>query len=592
MATYRPPLQDMRFVLEHLAGIGELSTLPDLVAAEPDLVFAVLEEAGRLTSEVIAPTNRIGDEQGTTRQADGTVVVPDELVAAYRKYAAGGWIAVKGPPEYGGHGFPGVVSTAVQEMLTSSNLSLSLCPMLTASAVEALLQHATDEQKEQYLGKLLSGEWAATMALTEPEAGSDVGALRAVAEPQPDGTWLVRGTKIFITWGDHEMTDNIVHLVLARTPGAPAGTRGISLFVVPKFLVAADGTPGERNDVQCLSVEHKLGIHAAPTCVMAFGEERGAVAELVGEVNGGMHAMFTMMNDARLHVGLEGLGVSERAYQQALDYAEQRRQGRAVGAAANESSLIIEHPDVRRMLLTMKANIEALRAVTYVAAAALDVADHHPDPARREAAAARGGLLTPVVKGWGTDLGVELTSIGIQVNGGMGYVEETGAAQLFRDARIGPIYEGTNGIQAIDLVLRKLPHDDGAAVRSFLEEIAALDAELGEAGADLKTIRTEVGAGLIALRDTTEWLLGRTDPNDALAGASPYLRLFGVVAGGALLAKEALVAHRLTTTTPDEWLDAKVATARFYAEQILPQAIGLAPAVVRGADALLPGGWR
>ncbi len=582
----------MRFVLEHLAGIGELAALPDFVAAEPDLVFAVLEEAGRLSTEVIAPTNRVGDEQGVVRRDDGTVVVPDELTAAYRAYASGGWIGVKGPQDYGGHGFPGVVSTAIQEMLTSSNLSLSLCPMLTASAVEALLHHADDDQKRRYLPKLLSGEWAATMALTEPEAGSDVGALRTVAEPNGDGGWLLRGTKIFITWGDHEMTDNIVHLVLARTPGAPAGTRGLSLFVVPKYLVAADGTMGERNDVQCLSLEHKLGIHASPTCVMAYGEERGAVAELVGEINTGMHAMFTMMNDARLHVGLEGLGVSERAYQHALAYAHERRQGRAVGAPPGEASPIIEHPDVQRMLLTMRADIEALRAVTYATASALDVAAHHPDPDRREAAAARGDLLTPVVKGWGTDLGVELTSIGIQVLGGVGYVEESGMAQLFRDARIAPIYEGTNGIQAIDLVLRKLPRNGGAAVRSFLAEISALDPALEEAGAALGTMRSEVGAGLIVLRDATDWLLGCDDRSDALAGASPYLRLFGVVAGGALLARGALAALRVASAAPDPWLDAKVATARFYAEQILPQAVGLGPAVVRGAAALDPGAWR
>jgi alkylation response protein AidB-like acyl-CoA dehydrogenase len=581
----------MRFVLEHLAGIGELATVPDFAAAEPDLVFAVLEEAGRLAAEVIAPTNRVGDEQGVVRQDDGTVMVPDELVAAYRAYASGGWIAVSGPEDYGGHGFPGVVSTAIQEMLTSSNLSLSLCPMLTASAVEALLHHADDDQKRRYLPKLLSGEWAATMALTEPEAGSDVGALRAMAEPTGDGGWRLRGTKIFITWGDHEMTDNIVHLVLARTPDAPPGTRGLSLFVVPKYLVGPDGTMGERNDVQCLSLERKLGIHASPTCVMAYGEERGAVAELVGEINGGMHAMFTMMNDARLHVGLEGLGVAERAYQHALAYARERRQGRAAGAAPGASSPIIEHPDVQRMLLTMKADIEALRAVTYATASALDVAAHHPDPARRDAAAARGDLLTPVVKGWGTDLGVELTSIGIQVLGGVGYVEESGMAQLFRDARIAPIYEGTNGIQAIDLVQRKLPRNDGAAVRSFLEEVSALDPVLNEAGENLASIRSELGAGLIVLRDATDWLLRCDDPGDALAGASPYLRLFGVVAGGALLAKGAVAAHRAAAGTRDPWLDAKVATAHFYAEQILPQAIGLGPAVVRGAEALDPGVW-
>ncbi len=583
MSEYRPPLRDIDFVLDHIVDVAALAELPDFAHVDPELVGGLLDEAGRFMSEVVAPTNRIGDTEGAVRHDDGSVTVPAALHKAYEQYVAAGWNAVKAPPEHGGHGFPAAVGIAVQEMLTTANMAFSLCPMLTMSAILALQHHGSDEQKATYLGKLITGEWTGTMVLTEPEAGSDLGLLRTKAEPIDDGSWRLTGTKIFITWGEHEMADNIVHLVLARAPGAPPGTKGISLFLVPKYLPEADGSPGERNAVSCVSIEHKLGIHSSPTCVMAFED---AVGFLVGEVNQGMRYMFTMMNDARLHVGLEGLGVTERAYQQALAFARERRQGRVVDAPRTEASRIVDHPDVRRMLMTMKAYSEAMRALLYDQARAIDLAGHHPDPSVREASDARAGLLTPVSKAWCTDLGVEMTSIGIQVHGGMGYVEETGAAQLYRDARIAPIYEGTNGIQAIDLVLRKLPMDGGAVIHSYLTEMDAIDDVLLAAGDELATLRERLAEGVELLRNATEWLLGRDDVNDRLAAATPYLRLFGAVAGGYYMAKEALAALAAATDGDDGFLAAKVATARFYCEQLLPQAFGLVPAATAHADAL------
>ncbi len=587
MTDYRPPLRDIRFVLEHIVDLDSLSDLPGFEHVASDDVYDALDEAGRFLSEVVAPTNRIGDTEGISLNEDGSVSVPDEFTAAYGQFVDAGWGAVKGDPEYGGHGFPGVMSTAIQEMLTSSNMAFSLCPMLTSSAVDALSHHGSDELKGIYLEKLITGEWAGTMALTESEAGSDVGALRAKAWPEDDGTWRVQGTKIFITWGEHEMTDNIIHFVLARAPEAPPGTKGISLFLVPKYLVTADGSLGEKNDVECVGVEHKLGIHASPTAVMAYGEQRGAVAYLIGEVNAGMRCMFTMMNDARLHVGLEGLGLTERSYQQSLTYAKERRQGRAIGTPKDQSSPIIEHPNVRRMLMTMKANIEAMRALLLDTAAAGDRSKHGADDQERQTAAARVALLTPVAKAWTTDLGVELTSLGIQIHGGMGFVEETGVAQHWRDARIAPIYEGTNGIQAIDLVMRKVPLGDGSVVTDYLDEMEESANELLAGGGSTKTIGESLLAGVNGLRETTAWLLASQDPNDALSGATPYLRQFGVVAGGYYLAKSALVAQRLLAENEaDPWLQAKIATSLFYADQILPQAHGVARAVTAGADQL------
>jgi len=477
------------------------------------------------------------------------------------------------------------VGVAMQEILTSANMSFSMCPLLNQGAVDMLLHHASEEHRETFLPKMVTGEWTGTMNLTEPQAGSDVGALSTKAVPQDDGTYRITGTKIFISFGEHDMSDNIIHLVLARTPSAPPGTKGISCFIVPKHLVNDDGTPGERNDVTCVSIEHKMGIKASPTCVLSYGDAgEGAVGYLIGEENAGMRYMFTMMNNARLSVGLQGLALAERAFQMALAYAKERKQGRAPGAAAGEQSLLVEHPDVRRMLLTQRASIEALRGVAYANAAAMDRAARHDDEATRTAAAELADILTPVSKGWGTDLGVELTSLAIQVFGGMGYIEETGVAQHFRDARIAPIYEGTNGIQAMDLVGRKLPMRAGGAVSDYLGYIDATLEELDDAGDDLASIRSSLGDALAALRTATDWLLanGLGSPLDALAGATPYLRLFSLVTGGWVMAQQALKASALlgdASPSDKAFYEGKVLTARFFCEQLLPQAAGLVPAV-------------
>ncbi len=579
MPEYTPPLRDISFVLDHIADIDAITALPGFEHVDRDTIDGALAEAGRFMAEVFAPTNRVGDQVGA-RLVDGHVVTPDEFKKAWTQYVEAGWNAVSGPAEFGGHGFPHVVGFAISEMMTAANLAFSLCPMLTGSAITVLRDHGDDHLRSTYLEKLVTAEWTGTMVLTEPEAGSDVGALRTKAEPNDDGTWSITGTKIFITWGDHDLADNIVHLVLARIPDAPPGTKGISLFVVPKFLVDADGGVGERNAIQCVSIEHKLGIHASPTCVLSF---EGATGWMLGEPNRGMRAMFTMMNQARVEVGLEGLAVSERAYQKALHYSKERRQGRAIDAPRNEQSPIIEHPDVRRMLMTMRAYNEAMRALLYDTAGAVDRATHHPDEHERNAARERAALLTPVAKAWSTDLAVEMTSIGVQIHGGMGYIEETGAAQFYRDSRITPIYEGTNGIQAIDLVMRKLPMAGGDVVRGYLREIEDLDGPLAAAGERFAAIRSRLAAGLEVLSNATSWMLTRDDPRDVLAGASPYLRIFGTVAGGAYLARLALAA---TPTSDDAWAEAKIATAEFYANQLLPQVEGLVAAVEAGADEL------
>ncbi|MDQ1366194.1 MAG: 3-(methylsulfanyl)propanoyl-CoA dehydrogenase, partial [Acidimicrobiaceae bacterium] len=484
----------------------------------------------------------------------------------------------------------------IQEILTSANMAFSLCPLLNQGAIDMLTRFGTPEQQATFLEKMIAGVWTGTMNLTESEAGSDVGALRTKAVPSGggDGSWRITGQKIFITFGDHDLADNIIHLVLARIPGAPPGTKGISCFIVPKHLVNPDGSLGERNDVRCVSIEHKLGIHASPTCVMSYGDNGGAVGYLVGEANAGMRYMFHMMNVARLSVGLEGLAIAERAYQASRLYAQQRRQGRAVGAPATVSSPIIEHPDVRRMLLTMKAQTEAMRCLLYTNAAAMDRARHGADADERQASQELVDLLTPICKGWCTDVGVSVTSQAIQVQGGMGYVEETGVAQYYRDSRIAPIYEGTNGIQAIDLVMRKLPLRGGGVVKSLLGDMDSVVGELAEAGPDLDPIRVGLGNGIEVLRQASAWLLGRvaSEPNDALAGATPYLELFGLVAGGWLLARSALAAHRQLAANAgggaddEEFLAAKVATARFFCQQLLPGAGGVVPAVTAGAAGL------
>ena len=584
MVEYAAPLRDIRFILQHQVDLAALAALPGLENAEPDLVDAILEEAARLARDVVGPTNVAGDRHGAKFE-NGSVTTAPGFREAYKQFCAGGWNGVPFDPAFGGGGLPWAVSMAVQEMITSANMAFSLCPLLTQGAVEALSVHGTPEQQALYLGKLVTGEWTGTMNLTEPQAGSDVGALKTRAAPGPDGTWLITGSKIFITFGEHDMTDNIIHFVLARTPGSPPGTKGISLFIVPKFLVNADGSLGARNDLRCVSIEHKLGIHGSPTCVMSYGDNGGATGWLLGSENQGMRCMFTMMNNARLSVGLQGLAIAERAYQQALAFAGERRQSRPAGVSPAESTAIIEHPDVRRNLLLMKSQIEAMRALIYLNAEALDIARHHPDAAVRQAKQNLAELLTPVSKAWATDLGVEIASLGIQIHGGMGFIEETGAAQHLRDARIAPIYEGTNGIQALDLVGRKLPLAGGAVVRDFIAEMQALDLPLEGAGPELAALRIHLASGCAALSHATDWMLKTLpgSPNLAAAGATPYLRLLATVIGGWLLGRQALIAGHALTEAPDPFLAGKLLTARFYADQVLPQAVALLPAVIAGA---------
>jgi 3-(methylthio)propanoyl-CoA dehydrogenase len=580
---YVPPLADMRFVLEHVVDMAGLADLPGYEHADPDTVFGVLEESGRLFAQEFAPLNRVGDAQHSQRHDDGSVTTPEGFRRAYRRYVEGGWAGVPFPPDYGGGGFPWLVAVAIQEMLTAANMAFSLCPFLTQGAIDMLLRYGSETQREMFLPKMVTGEWTGTMNLTESNAGSDVGALTTKAVPADDGTWRLTGQKIFISYGEHDLADNIVHLVLARVPGAPPGTKGISCFIVPKFLLADDGSLGERNGVYCVSIEKKMGIHASPTCVLAYDR---AVGYLIGEANQGMHYMFAMMNNARLSVGLEGLALGERSYQQAVAYARERRQGRPPGAPAGESALIVDHPDVRRMLLTMRAQIEALRSLAYLNAECIDLSRAHPDPDVRTWRQELADLLTPITKAWGTDLGVELTSLGLQIHGGMGYIEETGVAQHYRDARIAPIYEGTNGIQAVDLVGRKLPMRAGGVMNDFLAGIAATAEELVASDGDLPAIGKHLAEAHVTLRQTSDWLLahGRIDPDNALAGATPYLRMCGIVTGGWLLARSAQAAARaLSGGSGDaEFLRQKLVTARFYAEQLLPQAAGLAPAVMAG----------
>ena len=587
MIPYTAPTRDMRFVINDLGLLPAIQTLPGCEDTNAELVDAVLEEAGKLAGGVLAPINMSGDQQGATLE-NGVVRTADGFADAYRQFVDGGWNSIPFDPDYGGQGLPWLVGIAAEEMWISANNAWSLCPMLTMGAVDALSHHGTPEQKAIYLEKLISGEWTGTMNLTEPQAGSDVGALRCRAEPEGDH-YRIRGQKIFITWGEHDMTDNIVHLVLARTPDAPAGSKGISLFIVPKFLVNPDGSLGRRNDLRCVSLEHKLGIKASPTCVMSYGDDEGAIGYLVGEENKGLACMFTMMNNARINVGLSGLAIAERAYQQALAYARDRVQG----AGPDGTPLpIIRHPDVRRMLLTMKASIEAMRALVYDTATSLDQSRRSDDAEGRKAAQARVDLLTPVVKAWCTDLGVELASLGVQVHGGVGYMEETGAVQHLRDSRIAPIYEGTNGIQAQDLVARKVLRDGGTAAKAYIEEVRALcDALKGRDGDVAPVLQAQLSSGCNALAETTEWLRndGGADLGRALAGATPYLRLFGTVAGGAMMARSAMAAQATLESgigDPD-FYRGKLMTARFYAENILPQAAGLVAPVRDGYTTVL-----
>jgi alkylation response protein AidB-like acyl-CoA dehydrogenase len=585
MSGYQPPLDDINFSLIHIAGLEDIAKLNGFQHADPGTVFELLEEAARFFSEVMAPLNRSGDEQGS-KLVDGTVVTPDGFDEAYQKYVDSGWSSAHFPEEWSGGGLPYTVGIVIQEMFKTANMGFSLCAMLTQGGVDALLAHGTDEQRRIYLPHLTSARWSGTMNLTEPEAGSDVGALRTRAERADDGTYRIFGTKIFITWGDQDLTENVIHLVLARTPDAPPGTRGISMFIVPKFIPDADGSPGPRNDLKVVSLEHKLGIHASPTCVVSFGDDgEGAIGYLLGEEQKGMRNMFTMMNGARLGVGLEGLGVTERAYQQALGYAHERMQGRKMGSGSATDVAIVEHPDVRRMLITMKAYSQAMRALLYYSAAETDYAKHSDDPDRRNLARNRVALLTPLAKAWCTDIGVEMASLGIQVHGGMGYIEETGAAQHFRDSRIAPIYEGTNGIQAIDLLTRKLTIEDGAMVRDMISEMREVRDQLLDYE-ELTAFAAELGIALDGLSDTSDWLLAKLsadDIEDALSGATPFLRQLGTVVAGWLMAKGALAA---VSAGDSGFNREKVIVARFYGEHLLPQVNGLLPTIKGGAQLL------
>lgn len=585
MTAYRAPLGDIQFVLDRFCRLGDITSLPKFAGVDLSVVPEMLAEAARFFEESFAPLNAVGDTVGSHRNDDGTVTTPPGFKEAYRAYVEAGWGTVGFDPGFGGGGFPWVVNIAVQEMMNSANMALTMAPLLTQGAIDAIMHHGDETQKMTYLPRMITGEWTGTMNLTEPDAGSDVGAVRTRAVRQADGTYLITGTKIYITFGQHDMADNIIHLVLARTPDAPPGTKGISCFIVPQRILDADGNPGRENDVKCVSIEHKTGIKASPTCVLSYGDNGGAVGYLIGEENRGMTYMFTMMNQARIGVGLEGLALIERAYQQALEYSVQRRQGRAPGAKGAESSQIIDHPDVKRMLLTMKSTIEALRRLIYWNAGCLDIAAHHPDADERERAADLAALLTPLSKGWGTDMAVELTGTAVQLHGGMGFIEETGVAQHYRDARITTIYEGTNGIQAMDLVGRKIGLKAGAVVSGLFDDIAAVDARLA-AHPDLAQTRSELSAALAAVRGTTQWIMEHAgNPLDVLSGATPYLRQMSVLVGGYCMAESALIA-REATDLPAEVVAAKVGTARFFCEQLLPQVHGLSGAVM-GDSALL-----
>jgi 3-(methylthio)propanoyl-CoA dehydrogenase len=588
MTTYVAPIRDMLFAMNELAGLAEITALPGNEEVTPDLVEAILDEAAKFATEVLAPINAQGDRQGCICK-DGEVTTADGFKAAYGKFIESGWNAMPASPGFGGQGLPSLVSTAVLEMWKASNMAFSLCQMLTLGAVAAIANHGCERDKHLYLPKMVSGEWTGTMNLTESQAGSDLSAVRSRAEPDGDH-YRIFGTKIFITWGEHDMAENIIHMVLARLPDAPEGTRGISLFVVPKFLVNADGSLGRRNDLICASIEHKMGIHGSPTAVMAFGENDGAIGYLVGEANHGLACMFTMMNHARLNVGLEGVAISERAYQQALGYARERVQSRAIGATSGFPVAIIRHPDVRRMLMNMKARIEAMRALAYFTAAQMDKALSHPDADERKKRQAITDLLTPVVKGWCTENAIDITSTGIQVHGGVGFIEETGACQHMRDARITTIYEGTTGIQANDLIGRKVARDKGAAMKFLLSEVADTLAALDAASdKEFRVMGESLQDGTLALEKATEWLLANYDraPASAAAGAVPYLKLFGTVVGGWLMARAALVAATKLKMDDAGFYRAKMITARFYSEHVLPEALAYRQAIVSGSGSVL-----
>jgi alkylation response protein AidB-like acyl-CoA dehydrogenase len=585
--TYRAPVDDIMHALKTAAGLDQLIERGLFGDVDEATMRAVIEEAGKFAAEVLEPLSTPGDRAGS-RLVDGKVVTPPGWTEAYRQFAEGGWGALPAPEAWGGQNLPQVVATAAGEIWNAANLAFGLCPLLTQGAIDAIEAQGSEELKRIYLPKMVTGEWTGTMNLTEPHAGSDLGHLKSRAVKQPDGTYRIFGTKIFITYGDHEMTDNIIHLVLARLPDAPPGTRGISLFLVPKYLVNEDGSPGKRNDVVCAGLEHKLGIHASPTAVMKYGEGgEGAVGYLVGEENRGLNVMFIMMNAARLAVGTQGVSVAERATQRALAYARERKQGRAASTKGTDMAPIVEHPDIRRSLMTMRALTQAARAICLVTAKETDVARRAKDAAERAAAANRVALLTPVAKAFSTDIGCEVASIGVQVHGGMGFIEETGAAQIYRDARILPIYEGTNGIQAIDLVVRKLPLEGGKVVEAYIGELKRTADEVRASNRpEFGRMGERLSEAVMALAEATRFMGMSLQKNQdaALAGAAPYLRLFGLAAGGIYLARGALAAARNGASGGPAQ---SIAVARFFAENLATAAPGLKDTVVSGAESAL-----
>ena len=588
--SYKAPVKDMLFNIEHLARIDQVAQMPGFEDAGLETAQAVLEECARFNEEVVAPLNFEADKAPSSHS--GTSVTTSKgFKEAYKQYTEGGWQGLQHPADFGGQGLPKTIGSACGEILNSANLSFALCPLLTDGAIEALLTAGGDELKATYLEKLISGEWTGTMNLTEPQAGSDLAAVRSRAEPQPDGTYKVFGTKIFITYGEHDMADNIVHLVLARVQGAPEGVKGISLFVVPKFMVNQDGSLGDRNDVYCVSIEHKMGIKASPTAVLQYGDHGGAIGYLVGEENRGLEYMFIMMNAARYAVGVQGIAIAERAYQKAVQYAQERVQSRPVDGSVKGAATIIHHPDVRRMLMTMRALTEGCRAMSSVAAAAYDAAHHHPDAEVRKQNQTFYEFMVPLVKGYSTEMSLEATDLGVQVHGGMGFIEETGAAQYYRDAKILTIYEGTSAIQANDLVGRKTARDGGQTAKAIAAQIEATEKELAAGSTDAQAVARRLKAARQAFIDVVDFIAAqaKADPNAAYAGSVPYMLLAGNLVAGWQLGRALLVAEKaLAGGTGDAgFMKAKIATARFYADHILTRAPGTRDAIVEGADSVM-----
>ena len=587
--TYRAPVKDMLFVMKELAGIDAVAQLPGFEEAGIDTAQAVLEECAKFNEGVVAPLNVDGDVNPSSFD-QGEVHATPGFKAAFHQYTEGGWQGLHHPADFGGQGLPKLIHAACQEMVNAANLSFALCPLLTDGAIEALLTAGSDEQKATYIPKLIDGTWTGTMNLTEPQAGSDLSMVRTRAEPQPDGSYKLFGTKIFITWGEHDMAENIVHLVLARVSGAPEGVKGISLFIVPKFMVNDDGSLGARNDVHCVSIEHKMGIKASPTAVLQYGDHGGAIGQLIGEENRGLEYMFVMMNAARFGVGVQGLAVADRAYQRAVAYARERVQSRPVDGSLKTAAPIIHHPDVRRMLMTMRAYTEACRAMALVGAAAYDAAHHHPDAPTREQNQAFYEFLVPLIKGYSTEMSLEVTSLGVQVHGGMGFIEETGAAQHYRDAKILTIYEGTTAIQANDLVGLKTSRDGGRVAKAIAGQIEATEAALQRQGGEAaRAMAKRLGAGRQAFLDAVEFVVAesKSNPNAVFAGSVTYLMLAANVVAGWQMARALLAAEAKLAAGEDvEFMKAKIATARFYGDHILSKAPGLRDSIVEGAASI------